>query len=231
MSFSAHITPASSASMDRAMRGQILVLGREPHKAVDKAYRSFAASAGLRSPGGKMGGGRPKANRDVIPNPKYMEIMEERKKYRSSRTMPGKDPEKDPVIRGAAKWLIRVRHQTKPDTFIPTNKHKGIGDKRRKIATRYLMRKSWRAAVAVGLGGASTGSLPGRVSRHSIMQGKRRLHKGAKDPYVQLTHRLEYQMKIRPDIADQAMQAAARSMQYQVDKKILGKMGAEWEGP
>lgn len=218
------VPPDAMQPMARSIDRLYREIGMSPSAAIEKAYRTFAASAAKRSPGNRRGPHPKTAKyRDVIPNPEYPLVGR-------SKT-PRAD---DPVVKGKAKFLIVVKHQNKPDTFIPTNKRTGrgkpgAGDPRRKIGTRHLLLRSWKAAVAVGLGKGNRPDMPGRVSLRKLMRGRRELGRKVWNPFVELLHMSVYQLTVAPRIGTDAMKAASRGLDWQIRHRMIKGINTAWE--
>lgn len=227
-SISIEIPAASQERMTRNLQRLVAFAHLSPSVASEKAYRSFAASAGTQVPGNKRSGLKDtKRFREVKVNPAYP--LKKRQKY------PNRE---NPIIKGKAKFLIVVKHQNRADTFIPTNAMgegtgkrgtPGKGDKRRKIGTRHLLAISWRKAVAVGLGKGSFGPrLPGGVSSRKLLHGKRNLGRGVINPFIQLRHLSVYQLKILPNIGTIAMDRASRGLEWRMKNNMVKDMSKAW---
>jgi len=121
--------------------------------------------------------------------------------------------------RGKAQYLIRVRHQEHPDTFIPTNSR---SDPRRLLRMRGAAKNSW-AGVLKSLGAIAdtVGGRHGTGYGYAVRRGDK-WH-----PVIEITNLTSYLLIVHPDIAHTAAEKGARALEKRLDRRKR-TLGAAW---
>lgn len=195
MSASVHFTASSLQEMNRAIRSLETVGGKSAVQAVQYAALKFAQSGRAQS---KLS----KARRKIEPNTGQHSNLKSRKTH-------------------GAQYRIVVKHQGKPDTYLPTNRK---SDPRRKIKNRGVAKNSWSGVLAKMH--RASGRNYANGSGRGLGTAEQRL-RGA-NPFITIINRVKYLENAYPGIGSIAMQKAARGMQHQLDNKVARDLQRGW---
>lgn len=129
---------------------------------------------------------------------------------------------REPTGRQRAPWVI-VRLHRGTERLIPSMI--GERDKRRKIRRRGLAKEHWswmRLRLIKRFGGKT---FPGvrRSAVQTVTDRRRR-----SQPAVVLESRLDYINKIAPNLAREALSAAARGIEHRIDRKVTRELQRIW---
>ena len=189
------VTEASLKQFQKAIDRVALETKKSGKDAVIQAAIRVVRSLQARSKPGRKAGGRGKKLRKIIRNPDYDE---------------GLPLEKDYVGGGAQFLIVAYTQKSKNPNLIPTNNR---DDPRRKIKRAGLMKSSW-GWMLKDLGRSTStkhGKRPGVVTVRKDLSGF--------EPNILLHNRLKYLTLARPNIVNESIVAASRSLEGHLKEK------------
>ena len=199
MNIDAHVSPGNLESFMRVLRKAENAGYKTPKKAVMWGAIQFATSARSRTPVGQD-------RRPVVSNPKFRHLM--RKEQYKAERIKGRD------MSAYYQYSASKLRQNKEPRELLANKPDGIG----KIGNRGIARDSWALMLSwLGRRAAIKSAGSAQKARRHIQVGKQL--SGA-NPSVRLTNFLSYIEKIAPGIVDISIDAAAKRMEYLIDKNL-----------
>lgn len=113
-----------------------------------------------------------------------------------------------------AKWLVVVKHQKKPDTFLPTNRKT---DPRRVIKYRGAAKNSWNGVFRRLNRPAASSAGGGKGSRWGTAK---QIGMKTHNPAIIIENFTAYMLEAFPALLGTAYNKAAKAMQYQLDRKV-----------
>jgi hypothetical protein len=197
----------SLAEMDRTIRREIAVTGKEASECVKHAFLVFGISgrANTKGPGGRAG--RTETMRQVFENPNA--------RNKNRLTSKGKRP---------AKYLIQFLYQTRAPLLVPASRK---NDPRRKIGKRRgLARSSWGWMMQAVFPAKVTPNTHG-VSKYKVVKVTDGTKIGT-NPFIDYHDKLMYLLAVHPDIGNIAMEKAANRMNHVMNTRMALEMQRVW---
>lgn len=210
----------SVRAMERAMRAEIDVMGKEPAEVVKHAFIMFGKS-------GRNATRRGRRLRSIFPNPDARQRTG-RPTGTSSKLIAARRQahgRKDDPPEKWGRYIIQYLYQRRAPKFVATNSR---SDPRRRIGRQHLAHKTWGLMMrAVFTGMPFDWPTRYRVRPEAVQHVSDRTA-GGTNPAVEFVDKLVYLLKLHPSIGQHAMRAAANKMQHMIDSRLRSDMLRVW---